>query len=96
MEALRREVDRLFEDFGAPGFWRPGRGLFEDPFFQRSMTACMSLAVDIVEKDASYEVTPMCLASTRRTPRSRLRPDGNDGLRLRQQGAGALTPIWHS
>lgn len=57
METLRREVDRLFEDFGVPGLWRSRRGLFEDPFFRRSMPAGMSLAVDIVEKDKAYEVT---------------------------------------
>ncbi len=55
MESLRREVDRLFEDFGVPGLWRPRRGLFEDPFFRRSMAG--SPAVDIVEKDKAYEVT---------------------------------------
>ncbi len=57
METLRREVDRLFEDFGVPGPWRSRRGLLEDPFFRRSMAAGMSPAVDIVEKDKTYEVT---------------------------------------
>lgn len=57
MEALRREVDRLFDDFGSPGRWWPRRGLFEDPFFRRSLAAGMNPAVDIVEKDKAYEVT---------------------------------------
>lgn len=56
METLRREVDRLFEDFGFPGPWLSRRGLFEEPFFRRPMTG-MSLAVDIVEKDKAYELT---------------------------------------
>ena len=56
METLRREVDRLFEDFGFPGVWPSRRGLFEDPFFRRPMTS-MSLSVDIVEKDKAYELT---------------------------------------
>ena len=57
MEALRREVDRLFEDFSVPGLWRSRHSLFEDPFFRRSMTAGTSPAVDIVEKDTAYEIT---------------------------------------
>jgi HSP20 family protein len=57
METLRREVDRLFEDFRVPGLWRPRRGLFDEPSFRRSMSASMSPAVDIVEKDKGYEVT---------------------------------------
>ncbi len=51
----RREVDRLFENFGASSLWRPRRGLFEDPFFRRPM-AGVNLAVDIVEKDKAYEL----------------------------------------
>ncbi|MBS0525661.1 MAG: Hsp20/alpha crystallin family protein [Proteobacteria bacterium] len=57
METLRREVDRLFEDFGVPGLRRVRRSLLEDPFFRRPMPAGMSPAVDIVEKDKAYEVT---------------------------------------
>jgi HSP20 family protein len=57
MEALRREVDRLFEDFSIPGLARSRRGLFEDPFFRRWMPAGLSPAVDIVEQDKAYEIT---------------------------------------
>lgn len=55
-ENLRREVDRLFDDFGQ-GFWRSP--------FRRSLTELEPLwsgrlaapAVDIVESDKAYELT---------------------------------------
>lgn len=50
-ESLRREMDRLFDDFGA-GFWRMP--------FRRSLTDFQRLSVppvDIIEKDNAYEVT---------------------------------------
>jgi HSP20 family protein len=50
-ESLRREMDRLFDDFGL-GTWRtPFRRSLAD--FQRLSTP----PVDIVEKDNAYEVT---------------------------------------
>ncbi len=54
-ESLRREIDRLFEDFDR-GFWRlPSRGLFEmEPFWRRGVTAPM---VDIVEREKDYQLT---------------------------------------
>lgn len=55
-ESLRREVDRLFEDFDRD-FWRSPfrRSLFEiEPFWQGEDAAP---AVDIIEKDNAYEVT---------------------------------------
>jgi HSP20 family protein len=54
-ESLRREVDRLFEDFDR-GFWRfPSRSLFDiEPFWRRGGTAP---AVDIVEREKDYQVT---------------------------------------
>jgi len=58
-ETLRREVDRLFDDFGNE-FWRSPfrRSLFEmEPVFQRTFEAGSLPAVDIVEKDNAYEVT---------------------------------------
>ncbi|MBY0320836.1 MAG: Hsp20/alpha crystallin family protein [Reyranella sp.] len=58
-EALRREVDRLFDDFGTE-FWRSPfrRSLFSmEPVFQREFQAGLPLAVDIVEKDNAFEVT---------------------------------------
>lgn len=50
-ESLRREMDRLFDDFGT-GFWRPP--------IRRSMIDVQQTAtppVDIVEKESAYEVT---------------------------------------
>lgn len=58
-ESLRREVDRLFEEFGRD-FWRPafGRPLFDiEPFVRRELTWGTAPAVDIVEKDDAYQVT---------------------------------------
>ena len=54
LESLRREVDRLFEDFDR-GFWRfPSRSLFDiEPFWRRGVTAP---AVDIVEREKDYQV----------------------------------------
>jgi HSP20 family protein len=59
LESLRREVDRLFEDFGAD-FWRHPfrRAAFDvEPFWRRELTWGAAPAVDIVEKDKAYEVT---------------------------------------
>ncbi|MBY0320849.1 MAG: Hsp20/alpha crystallin family protein [Reyranella sp.] len=58
-ETLRREVDRLFDDFGTE-FWRSPlrRSLFEmEPAFRRTFEVGPAPAVDIVEKDNAYEVT---------------------------------------
>ena len=57
--SLRREVDRLFEDFDQ-GFWRTPlrRSAFDiEPFWQRDVTFSSAPAVDIVEKDKAYEMT---------------------------------------
>lgn len=57
-ETLRREVDRLFEDFDG-GFWRlPARqSLFDFGPFGRIETKAGVPAVDIVEKANAYEIT---------------------------------------
>lgn len=58
-ENLRREVDRLFEDFDRD-FWRLPfrRSIFDvEPFWRRQLTWGAAPAVDIVEKDNAYEVT---------------------------------------
>jgi HSP20 family protein len=55
-EALRREIDRWFEDMD----WRAPtrRGAFDlDPFWRRELTWPHVPAVDVVEKDKAYEVT---------------------------------------
>jgi HSP20 family protein len=58
LESLRREIDRLFEDFGSD-FWRAPfrRPLDVAPFWRREWTLGVTPAVDIVEKDNAYEVT---------------------------------------
>jgi HSP20 family protein len=57
-ESLRREVDRLFEDFDR-GFWRtPFRSaLALEPFWRRELTWPATPAVDITESDKAYEIT---------------------------------------
>lgn len=54
-ESLRKEVDRLFEDFGG-GFWgRPFRSLarLEQSFPKQTAAP----AVDVTETDKTYEIT---------------------------------------
>lgn len=55
---LRREVDRLFEDFGRSGWLRPARSAARglEPAFRRQF-AWGAPAVDIAEKDKAYEIT---------------------------------------
>ena len=58
-ESLRREVDRLFEDFQL-GSWRSpfGRCLFDvQPFWRGEVGWGKAPAVDIVEKEKAYEIT---------------------------------------
>jgi HSP20 family protein len=58
-ESLRREVDRLFDEFHR-GFWRlpSQRSLFDvTPFFRREWSFAATPAVDIVEKADAYELT---------------------------------------
>jgi HSP20 family protein len=59
IESLRRDVDRLFDDFSL-GFWRAPfrRPLFAmEPFWSRELRRDGAPAVDIVESDKAYEVT---------------------------------------
>ena len=59
LETLRREVDRLFQDFDRD-FWRAPfrRSTFDvEPFWRRELTWGGTPAVDIVEKDNAYEIT---------------------------------------
>jgi HSP20 family protein len=55
-EDLRREVDRLFDDFGRGSWLRPWRGTDLEPLFRRT-TAWTAPAVDIAEKADAYEIT---------------------------------------
>jgi len=54
LETLRREIDRLFDDFDR-GVWRlPSRSLFGvEPFWKRATAP----AVDIVEGEKQFQVT---------------------------------------
>lgn len=55
-ESLRREVDRIFDEFGSE-FWRSPFRRSGDPIFRRELTAGNAPAVDIVEKENAFEVT---------------------------------------
>ena len=58
-ESLRREIDRIFEDFEGD-FWRRPfrRSIFDvEPFRRRELTWGAAPTVDIVEKNDAYEVT---------------------------------------
>ncbi len=58
-ESLRREIDRVFEDFDG-GFWRsPFRhSLFDvEPFRRAEATFGAVPAVDVTETDKAYEIT---------------------------------------
>jgi HSP20 family protein len=56
---LKREVDKLFEDFGVSSWRHPfGRSTFEaEPFWRAELGLAKAPAVDIVDKDQSYEIT---------------------------------------
>jgi HSP20 family protein len=56
---LRREIDRLFEDFGRDLWGAPfRRSVFDiEPFWRRELTWSGTPAVDISESDKAYEIT---------------------------------------
>ena len=58
-ESLRKEVDRLFEDFGHGFRHSPfRRSMFDiEPFWQREISWAGVPAIDISEKDDAYEIT---------------------------------------
>jgi len=59
LEKLRQQVDHLFDDFNrGPGLSPFSRGLFDvDPFWRRELIGRGMPAVDITEKDESFEIT---------------------------------------
>jgi HSP20 family protein len=60
LDTLRRQVDRMFEDFGRGfGLWRPfGGSLFDmRPSWAMEEGPAKSPAVDLVEKDKEYEIS---------------------------------------
>ena len=56
-EGFRREIDRLFEDFGR-SFWQPSRRSFfaAPPLWGREKTWGTAPAVDVVESEKAYEI----------------------------------------
>jgi len=58
LESLRRQVDRLFEDFDR-GWRMPfSRSGFDiEPFWRRELSFAGMPAVDIIEKDDAFEIT---------------------------------------
>ena len=58
-ETLRREIDRLFDNFdGGVRRWPAGRSLFDvAPFWRSEFTWPATPAVDLVETDKGYEIT---------------------------------------
>lgn len=57
LSTLRREFDRLFDDFSAVSGQRPGGMLSAEPFWGGEFGLAQAPAVDIVEHDKSYQVT---------------------------------------
>jgi HSP20 family protein len=58
-ETLRREIDRLFDDFDG-GFWRAPfrRSAFDvEPFWRRELAWATTPAMDVAETDKAYEIT---------------------------------------
>ncbi|GMV56266.1 MAG: hypothetical protein AMXMBFR6_20710 [Betaproteobacteria bacterium] len=57
-ENLRHEIDRVFDDFNRGGWLSPfGRKSFgHEPFWRHELSWGASPAVDIVEKDAAFEI----------------------------------------
>lgn len=56
-DTLRREIDRLFEDFDGGMFRRSQRSLFDFAPFGRARNAVHGPAVDIAEKAGAFEIT---------------------------------------
>ena len=59
-ESLRRQVDRMFEDFGrGSGLWRPfGRSMLDvRPSWPFEEGWGKALAVDVCEREKEYEIT---------------------------------------
>ena len=54
---LRREIERLFDDFDL-GVWRRPGGVFDvEPFWRGELSFAKAPAVDVAEKEKEYEVT---------------------------------------
>jgi HSP20 family protein len=59
LESLRREIDRIFDDFGGSLWSAPfPRSIFDvEPFLRREVEWGATPAVDVAEKDKAYEIT---------------------------------------
>jgi HSP20 family protein len=59
LETLRREIDRVFDNFHRGAWLSPfSRTSFEiEPFWRRELSWGATPAVDIVERDKAYEIT---------------------------------------
>ncbi|WP_424042542.1 Hsp20/alpha crystallin family protein [Methyloceanibacter sp.] len=57
ISSLRRELDRLFDDFSAVSGQRPGSVFSPEPFWRGEFGFGQAPAVDIVEHDENYQVT---------------------------------------
>lgn len=58
LSTLRREIERLFDDFSLSSWQRPSRSMFDvEPFWRGELGFAKMPAVDITERDKSYEVT---------------------------------------
>jgi HSP20 family protein len=58
LSSLRREVERLFDDFDIGAWRRPAGGMFDlEPFWRGELTFGKAPAVDIAEKEKEYEIT---------------------------------------
>jgi HSP20 family protein len=58
-ENLRREIDRLFDDFGVGSWQLPFRGSMFDavPFWRREVTWPAAPVVDFIDTEKAYELT---------------------------------------
>ena len=57
-ESLRREIDRLFDDFDGGFLGASRRSIFDvEPFLRRDMEWPATPAVDVAEKEKAYEIT---------------------------------------
>jgi HSP20 family protein len=58
LSSLRREIERLFDDFDIGAWRRPAGGMFDvEPFWRGELTFGKAPAVDIAERDKEYQVT---------------------------------------
>jgi len=58
LASLRREIDRLFDDFHLGTWHRPAGSMFDvEPFWRGELSFGKAPAVDIAEREKEYEIT---------------------------------------